>query len=290
MASDAELAAMRQAIMLSALGLGGTSPNPPVGCVVLSSEGNVVGTGFHRRKGEAHAEVHALTAAGSSARGGTAVVTLEPCNHVGVTPACRQALLDAGIRRVVIGMLDPTSRGAGGAAVLDAAGIDVETGVLADEVLTVLRPWLTATTRGRPHVAWAFTVDSADVQPDDDALLEFLRSTVDVIVSEERVEEGVPGSHSARHFRLADVPPIAEQSDTWLAAAHQAGARTILLVGHSKVAAALSAADAIDSLYIAAPRTVSLDPTSLVSPSFEIVDVASWQNGLLIRTRRPRKV
>src|SRR4051812_35242695 len=118
MASDAEIAAMRQATVLSALGLGTTSPNPPVGCVILDSQGQIVGIGFHRRKGEAHAEVNALNAAGTAARGGTAVVTLEPCNHDGVTPACRQALLDAGVARVVIGVMDPTSRGDGGAAVL----------------------------------------------------------------------------------------------------------------------------------------------------------------------------
>jgi diaminohydroxyphosphoribosylaminopyrimidine deaminase/5-amino-6-(5-phosphoribosylamino)uracil reductase len=77
---------MRQAIALSALGLGTTSPNPPVGCVILDAQGLVAGQGFHRRKGEAHAEVNALAAAGNRARGGRAVVTLEPCNHHGATP------------------------------------------------------------------------------------------------------------------------------------------------------------------------------------------------------------
>nr|WP_241995900.1 hypothetical protein [Kribbella sp. VKM Ac-2568] len=81
---------MRRAIALSALGLGSTSPNPPVGCVVLDVEGNVVGEGYHRRTGEAHAEFNALAAAGQRARDGTAVVTLEPCNHQGTTrPAGR---------------------------------------------------------------------------------------------------------------------------------------------------------------------------------------------------------
>ncbi len=76
-----ERSAMRQAIALSALGLGTTSPNPPVGCVLLDAEGDIAGQGYHRRKGEAHAEVNALAAAGKRASGGTAVVTLEPCNH-----------------------------------------------------------------------------------------------------------------------------------------------------------------------------------------------------------------
>lgn len=109
MASELELAAMRRAIVISACGLGTTSPNPAVGCVILDSEGRLVGEGYHRRKGEAHAEVNALSAAGTHANGGVAVVTLEPCNHYGVTPPCHQALLDAGIKRVVVAMLDPTS-------------------------------------------------------------------------------------------------------------------------------------------------------------------------------------
>jgi diaminohydroxyphosphoribosylaminopyrimidine deaminase/5-amino-6-(5-phosphoribosylamino)uracil reductase len=89
---------MRLAIALSARGLGTTSPNPPVGCVILDPDGAVVGVGYHQRKGEWHAEVHALAAAGERARGGTAAVTLEPCNHVGRTPACRQALLSSETR------------------------------------------------------------------------------------------------------------------------------------------------------------------------------------------------
>jgi diaminohydroxyphosphoribosylaminopyrimidine deaminase/5-amino-6-(5-phosphoribosylamino)uracil reductase len=139
---------MRLAIALSANGLGTTSPNPPVGCVILDPDGAVIGTGYHQRKGEPHAEVHALSAAGTRARGGTAIVTLEPCNHVGRTPACRQALIDAGIARAVIAIIDPTSRGVGGAAMLRAAGVDVEVGVLADEARLVLGPWLTAQARG----------------------------------------------------------------------------------------------------------------------------------------------
>src|SRR5947199_392297 len=113
-ASTREVEAMRLAIALSAHGLGTTSPNPPVGCVILDRAGQLVGTGYHRRKGEPHAEAYALADAGRRAAGGTAVVTLEPCNHVGRTPACRQLLVDAGVARVVIAVLDPTSRGDGG--------------------------------------------------------------------------------------------------------------------------------------------------------------------------------
>ncbi|MGH3550222.1 MAG: bifunctional diaminohydroxyphosphoribosylaminopyrimidine deaminase/5-amino-6-(5-phosphoribosylamino)uracil reductase RibD [Pseudonocardiaceae bacterium] len=119
MASAHERDAMRRAIALSAFGLGTASPNPPVGCVVLAANGNFVGEGYHERKGEPHAEAQALAAAGEHARGGTAVVTLEPCNHHGRTPACRQALIEAGIARVIISVIDPTSRGEGGAAAYD---------------------------------------------------------------------------------------------------------------------------------------------------------------------------
>src|SRR5436190_11680425 len=152
MASAAEVAAMRRAIALSAAGLGTTSPNPPVGCVLLDAQGRIVGEGYHERKGEAHAEAQALAAAGPLATGATAVVTLEPCNHQGRTPACRQALIDAGVRRAVIAVTDPTSRGEGGAAALWAAGVDVEVGVLADEASVVLGPWLAALIAQRPLV------------------------------------------------------------------------------------------------------------------------------------------
>ncbi|MGH3813162.1 MAG: bifunctional diaminohydroxyphosphoribosylaminopyrimidine deaminase/5-amino-6-(5-phosphoribosylamino)uracil reductase RibD, partial [Pseudonocardiaceae bacterium] len=82
---------MRRAIVLSAFGLGTTSPNPPVGCVILDRDGHIVGEGYHEHKGEPHAETQALAVAGERAGGGTAVVTLEPCNHHGRTPPCRAA-------------------------------------------------------------------------------------------------------------------------------------------------------------------------------------------------------
>jgi diaminohydroxyphosphoribosylaminopyrimidine deaminase / 5-amino-6-(5-phosphoribosylamino)uracil reductase len=146
-----EADAMRRAIALSALGLGSTSPNPPVSCVILDAAGRRVGEGYHRRKGEPHAEAHALAAAGARAAGGTAVVTLEPCNHFGRTPPCHQDLIDAGIVRVLIAVIDPTSRGDGGAARLRDAGLDVEVGVLTDEAVVVLGPWLVRRARSTGH-------------------------------------------------------------------------------------------------------------------------------------------
>lgn len=89
------------------VGLGTTSPKPPVGCVILDVNGQLIGEGYHERKGEQHAETQALAAAGECACGGSAIVTLEPCNHHGRTPPCRQALIEAGIARVVISVIDP---------------------------------------------------------------------------------------------------------------------------------------------------------------------------------------
>nr|WP_157167162.1 bifunctional diaminohydroxyphosphoribosylaminopyrimidine deaminase/5-amino-6-(5-phosphoribosylamino)uracil reductase RibD [Streptomyces typhae] len=147
---------MRRALALAARGLGFTSPNPVVGCVVLDAAGETVGEGYHQRAGGPHAEVHALRAAGDKARGGTAVVTLEPCNHTGRTGPCARALLDAGIARVVFAVGDPTPDATGGAATLRAAGVDVESGLLAEEAETGNAAWLTSVRSGRPHVTWKY--------------------------------------------------------------------------------------------------------------------------------------
>src|SRR5689334_24397855 len=116
--------AMGRAIALAARGLGTTSPNPVVGCVLLSAEGEVVGEGFHAYAGGPHAEIVALAQAGERARGGTAVVTLEPCDHVGRTGPCSGALISAGVRRVVVGVPDPNPVAAGGIERLRAAGVE----------------------------------------------------------------------------------------------------------------------------------------------------------------------
>jgi diaminohydroxyphosphoribosylaminopyrimidine deaminase/5-amino-6-(5-phosphoribosylamino)uracil reductase len=154
MASEVELAAMRRAIELAARGIATALPNPVVGCVLLTPGGSIIGEGWHERAGEPHAEIVALAAAGSQARGATAVVTLEPCAHHGRTGPCADALLAAGVRRVVIAVPDPSKTAAGGAARLQAGGVEVELGVLADEARTGNEPWLTATDLGRPFVTW----------------------------------------------------------------------------------------------------------------------------------------
>ena len=127
--SDAEI--MRVALSLAARGLGRTAPNPTVGCVLVAPDGKILGQARTADAGRPHAETRALAQAGASAAGATAYVTLEPCAHHGQTGPCAQALIDAGIARVVIATLDPDPRTAGkGAAILRAAGIGVSVGVL----------------------------------------------------------------------------------------------------------------------------------------------------------------
>jgi diaminohydroxyphosphoribosylaminopyrimidine deaminase/5-amino-6-(5-phosphoribosylamino)uracil reductase len=154
MASSTETAAMRRALELAALGPLG--PNPRVGCVLLAADGRVVAEGHHRGAGTAHAEADALDHAGPAARGATAVVTLEPCNHTGRTGPCAQRLIEAGVRRVVFAQADPNPVAAGGAATLRAAGIDVESGVLAAESRALNQVWSFALEHQRPHVTWKF--------------------------------------------------------------------------------------------------------------------------------------
>ena len=126
---DVDRERMRQALALASEAIGKTFPNPVVGCVIVDANGNVVGRGYHPKAGEPHAEVFALRAAGERARGGTAYVTLEPCNHFGRTPPCSRALVDAGVRRVVVGFVDPDPRvSGGGIKTLLNAGIDVALG------------------------------------------------------------------------------------------------------------------------------------------------------------------
>ena len=128
------------------------SANPRVGCVIVDATGAVVGRGHHRGAGTPHAEVTALADAGSRARGATAVVTLEPCRHTGRTGPCTQALMDAGIARVVFACADPTSAASGGGAVLRAAGVDVIAGVGEEEAAHANRAWVHVLTHGRPLV------------------------------------------------------------------------------------------------------------------------------------------
>lgn len=128
--------------------------NPRVGCVIVSPQGEIVGRGHHRGAGTPHAEVMALADAGQAARGATAVVTLEPCSHIGRTGPCTTALAEAGVAGVVYGQADPTEEAAGGAKVLRAAGVDVVGGVLGVECGKVNEAWTFAVLEHRPMVTW----------------------------------------------------------------------------------------------------------------------------------------
>lgn len=152
----AETAAMRRALELAADPAVPLGPNPRVGSVLLADDGSVVAEGFHRGAGTPHAEADALSRAGDAARGTTAVVTLEPCNHTGRTGPCAQALIRAGVRRVVFAQSDPNPLASGGAETLRAAGIEVEHGLLETEARALNRAWLHGVAAGRPLVTWKF--------------------------------------------------------------------------------------------------------------------------------------
>lgn len=141
---------MARALRLAEHGLFSTTPNPRVGCVIVM-DGAVVGEGWHEKAGGPHAEVHALRAAGEHAKGATAYVTLEPCSHHGRTPPCANALIDAGVARVVAAMRDPNPQVAGrGLELLTLAGIQVQTGLLETEARELNIGFVSRMTRGRP--------------------------------------------------------------------------------------------------------------------------------------------
>lgn len=153
---------MRQALALAAKGLGRTSPNPPVGCLLVKGE-RVIGRGFHARAGAAHAEAMALAEASEDPRGATAYVTLEPCTHYGRTPPCCAALVRAGIARVVIAARDVNPQAGGGLEQLRRAGLAVRVGVLEAQALAQQAGFRSLIARGRPWVIYkaAMTLDGA---------------------------------------------------------------------------------------------------------------------------------
>lgn len=147
-----ESAYMARALQLAARGLYTAHPNPMVGCVLVRG-GDIVGEGWHKVSGEAHAEINALNSAGDKAAGATAYVTLEPCSHQGKTPPCAPALIEAGVAEVVIAMQDPFSRVRGnGRAALEAAGIVVRTGLMANSAAKLNAGFLSRVQRGWPYV------------------------------------------------------------------------------------------------------------------------------------------
>ncbi len=164
-----ESEAMEAAVAASWEAAGRTSPNPAVGAVLLDVDGEVCGVGVTSPPGGPHAEAAALRRAGERARGGTAVVTLEPCDHTGRTGPCTRALIEAGIARVVYAVADPTAAAAGGGAALRAAGVSVAAGLGAHRAQAgPLRPWLHRQRTGRPLVTLklAATADGRVAAPD----------------------------------------------------------------------------------------------------------------------------
>lgn len=158
--NETERRAMSRALELAALGPRGV--NPQVGAVILSPDGETLAEGWHHGAGTPHAEVDALSKlAPGTARGATAVVTLEPCNHTGRTGPCAVALIEAGVRRVIYALDDPGAVSGGGADRLRAAGVSVEAGEQADDARRLIDGWLTAQRLGRPHVTvkWAQSLD-----------------------------------------------------------------------------------------------------------------------------------
>jgi diaminohydroxyphosphoribosylaminopyrimidine deaminase/5-amino-6-(5-phosphoribosylamino)uracil reductase len=150
--SVADHAHMARALQLAAQGLYTTTPNPRVGCVIVK-DGRVIGEGWHQRAGTPHAEIHALKAVGDAARGATVYVTLEPCSHHGRTPPCAEALVQAGVARVVAAMSDPNPLVAGGGiSMLVLAGIQAEVGLMENEARALNPGFISRMTRQRPWV------------------------------------------------------------------------------------------------------------------------------------------
>lgn len=289
--TEQELAAMHRAIAVAAQGVGRSSPNPPVGCVVLAADGTPVGEGYHLRKGEPHAEAQALAAAGRRAGGGTAVVTLEPCNHHGRTPPCRQALLDAHIARVVVSLLDPTSRGDGGVNVLRMHGVSVEVGVLATEALTVLGAWRASLDHG-PRLTWLYAIDPAGrpgppptgSAADTDAAIIQRRS--DLLVTDNlAVSEPVPGSHEWKPPR-----PDGTTGPALLDRLAAAGARTVTLTASDTTAAPFLADQRLDRIvaYLAATSPSAVPPARLdpLPADFRIVEAVALDEWVRITGTR----
>ena len=295
--------AMHRALAASVAVHGTTSPNPPVGAVVLDAAGVVAGVGATAPPGGPHAEVIALREAGPRARGGTVVVTLEPCAHTGRTPPCTEALAAAGVATVVFAVRDPHPTAGGGAAVLRAGGVAVREGVLADEVARgPLRAWLHAVRTGRPHVTWklAATLDGRSAAADGtsrwitgaDARAEVhaLRAGVDAIVvgtgtvladdpsltarrSDGSLRERSPlrvvvGHRDVPSGFALDAPDVlhlrTRDPDAVLAALHDRGVVDVLLEGGPRLAGAFVAAHRVDRvLAYLAPALLGAGPAAL---------------------------
>lgn len=217
--------------------------------------------GYHVRKGESHAEVNALTNAGKRAEGGTAVVTLEPCNHYGRTPPCREALINANVARVLIAVMDPTSRGEGGAALLRRAGVEVEQGFLKNEALLVLGPWQASLSYGHPFITWIYEA-GVDGKPIPYSLqgvaleeADKLRASYDLVINQEGgIEEGEPGGHGTGVFQLPNGA-LSNDVNEFTKALGSTGSRSVLLSGAVDQFCRIASAGMVDKVICYLPRT-----------------------------------
>jgi diaminohydroxyphosphoribosylaminopyrimidine deaminase/5-amino-6-(5-phosphoribosylamino)uracil reductase len=188
-------AVMRRALELAARGIGAVEPNPPVGAVLVNDSLELIAEGWHQRFGGPHAEVEAITSAGSRAAGATLYVALEPCCHQGKTGPCSEAICQAGIRKVVAACRDPNPRVDGkGIAALRAAGVEVDEGLLAEEARDLMAPFRKLVLRHQPwvHGKWAMSLDGKIATPSGDsrwisnetsrALVHRLRGRMDAII------------------------------------------------------------------------------------------------------------
>lgn len=257
--NDSDRRYMRRALQLAASGRGHTSPNPMVGAVIVAPDGRIIGEGWHRRFGQAHAEVNAVRSVKDSDRAllpqSTIYVTLEPCSHYGKTPPCARLLTDIGIGRVVIAAGDPNPQVSGrGVAMLRQAGIQVDEGLLAAEAWELNRLFMTAHTLHRPFVTlkWAQSADGfMDVRRSPDCTA---------------ARFSTPLSAQLVHFRRASHDAIAVGAGTVIA---DRPALTVRLIeGRS-------------------PRVVVFDRSS----HLENIDaeILKHDNTIIINTRRPLK-
>jgi len=281
-----------RALELAERGRGTTQPNPVVGAVLVR-DGEVVGEGWHERKGEAHAEVNAIAAAGDRARGATLYVTLEPCAHVGSTPPCAQAVIDAGVAKVVVGTRDPSLDAAGGLERLRDGGVETELadGEVGFQARQKNEAWLTWVTKRRPFVTYkaAMTLDGRLTLPgsrwitgeESRRLVHELRAASDAVAVGMGTARADRPALTAREVGAARQPrrlvfgsgPLPEGVDLELLSGPleeelgrlaEEGVQSLLLEGGPTLATAFIDAGLIDKLLVfVAPKLAGSGPTLL---------------------------
>jgi diaminohydroxyphosphoribosylaminopyrimidine deaminase/5-amino-6-(5-phosphoribosylamino)uracil reductase len=283
---------LERALELAERGRGTTQPNPVVGAVLVR-DGEIVGEGWHERKGEAHAEVNALAAASDRARGSTLYVTLEPCAHVGSTPPCAQAVIDAGVAKVVVGTRDPSLDAAGGLERLREAGVETELadGELGFQARQQNEAWLTWVTKRRPFVTYkaAMTLDGRLTLPgsrwisgeESRRLVHELRAASDAVAVGMGTARADRPALTARDVGAPRQPrrlvfgsgPLPEGVDLELLSGPleeelgrlaEEGVQSLLLEGGPTLATAFIEAGLIDKLLVfVAPKLAGSGPTLL---------------------------